>query len=406
MIRKVVGYLLLFLLLYFDYLYIGPIKLSHLWKVILFVYLLYVVFKHKLPNRVTRFLIIGFVTSLSIFYNTNLKLGVSGDITFFLDIISIPLFVSYFFICIIYKKYLEVESFVLSISIFVILSNIPFLTGWLSPKEAVSVGYDTKDFGVKVFGIFNNASGASKIFAVSSIIILAYFKRFWSGGVVRKLFWIVLTIVGFLSVIYSFARTGWFIYVLGILIMFLYRSSIKTKFLAILVSLVLVPTVISVFSQNVELYNRLIGKKENKVYVEGDYNRISSGRADLFLHSIDIFNEMSPMEKLIGIGTYGALEEMKLKTRTKTFSHNRLLELLLVGGIFTLFLYVFYLKNIIRLTITKITNKDNFTKRLPITLLILFLMSLIPSHGFGFYCNVLFSGILVLGQKYKYEVSS
>ena len=397
---------MLFFLLYYDYIHIGPIKLSHLWKVLLFFYLLYIVFKHKLPRKVSKFLVIGFITSLSIFYNANLVLGISGDITFFLDLISIPLFVAYFYICVLYKKYVEVESFILNISIFVILSNIPFLIGWLEPKGVVDVGYDSKGFGVKVFGVFNNASGASKIFAISSIIVFAYFKRFWNGGIIKKVFWVVLTIVGFLSVIYSFARTGWVIYILGFLILFLYKSSIKTKFVAFLLFLVVVPIIASIFSNNVELYNRLIGKKENKAYVVGDYNRISSGRGDLYMHSIDIFNEMTLMEKLMGIVTYGALEKMRLKTRTRTFSHNRILELLLVGGVFTLFLYVFYLKSIIKLTINKFHNKENLIKRLPITLLILFLISLIPSHGFGFYSNVLFSGVIVLNQKYKYEVSS
>lgn len=403
MYKNIFAYSFLFLLLYFEYIHIGFIKLSHLWKIVLFIYLLTIVFKYKLPYPLQKFLFLGFIISISIFFHANSFKNISGDITFFLDLISIPLFLSFFSICLFYKKYLNLEMFILNISVFIILSNLPFLLGILEPKETMEVGYDDVRQLTQVFGIFNNASGASKLFTLSSLIVFAHKRKFFENGAIHKAFWIALCIIGFFSVIYSFARTGWILYFLGLLILSFYKSSFRMKLFAFFLSIIIIPILISIFTTNEQLYNRLIGKKENKEYVYGDYNRVSSGRIDLFKYSIKIFQELSPLEKFVGIGTEGALEGMRRRTGNRTFSHNRFLEILLVGGCFVFLLYIIYLKYLIRFAGTRFKRGQDLKARLSTTLLILFLISLVPSHGFGFYGNILFTAIIVINQKNKYE---
>ena len=87
-------------------------------------------------------------------------------------------------------------------------------------------------------------------------------------------------------------------------------------------------------------------------------------------------------------------------------SHNRPMEILQYGGIVALILYFLFLWKLFLLI------KFNHAKRsfayddLPFIILVIYIISIIPSHGFPIWADLLFGGVIALSmidKEYKHN---
>lgn len=398
-LKSLFASILLFFVLYYDQTFLGPIKVSHLWKIILFGYITLLVVLYSKKRFFNSYFLLGIIAGLSLLVNTTTTQGFQNDLLMFFDIYSLPLFYAYFI------KSGEVENnpqrmdrLVLFFALFTILSNIPFLLGILdSPKDIEEILSSEEDSFRAVTGLFHNASGASKVFTVATLTIVAFRNWFLDRGKWYKISWLTLVMIGIASVILSFTRTGWALFILGFSFLLLYKSKTRSRIKSFLIIGFVIFLAVILFKSNELLYNRLIGKKEGRVYTK-DINYISSGRGTLYSYSLEIIMESNTPEFLFGYGSKGALDKMQEKIGNRTYPHNRFLEIFLVGGLITFILYLFYIKKLFgllpRLNHTNITTLE----KLPITIFFIYFISLFPSHGLGIYSNILFAAIIAQAQ--------
>lgn len=390
----------LFLVLFFDQTFIGPIKVSHLWKIILFGYITVLVLSYSRKGLFNSFFLLGVITGISLLINTTASQGFQNDLLIFFDIYSLPLFYVYFRnLGEIENSSQSLEKLLLFFVFFTILSNLPFLLGILeSPKDIEEILSSEEDSFSGVTGLFHNASGASKVFTVATLTIIAFRKRFIEKSQWYRIIWLALVIIGIASIVFSFTRTGWALFILGFSFLLLYRSKLRSKLRSVLVIGIMIFLAVILFKSNELLYNRLIGKKEGRVYTK-DFNSISSGRGTLYSYSIDIIKEARNTEFLIGFGSKGTFDKMQEKIGNRTYPHNRFLEIFLVGGLVTFLLYLFYLKKIFGL-LPKLNHPYVTTlEKLPKAIFFIYFISLFPSHGLGIYSNIIFAAIIVQSQR-------
>lgn len=398
-LKYFIASVVLFIVLFFDQTFLGQIKVSHLWKIILFGYITVLVVLYSEKRFFNSFFFLGIITGVSLLVNTSTSKGFQNDLLMFFDIYSLPLFYVYF------RKWGEIENnyqsldrLVIFFALFTILSNIPFLLGILeSPKDIEELLSSEEDPFRAITGLFHNASGASKVFTVATLTIVAYRKRFMDKSTWNKLIWLALVIIGVASIVFSFTRTGWALFILGFSFLLLYRSRTRSRIRSLMIISFMIFLAVLLFKSNELLYNRLIGKKSNRPYTK-DLNYISSGRGTLYSYSFDIIKEASFIEFLIGFGSKGALDKMQERIGNRTYPHNRFLEIFLVGGLITFLLYLFYLKKLFGL-LPKLNHPYATTLvKLPFAIFLIYVISLFPSHGLGIYSNIIFAAILAKAQ--------
>ncbi len=397
--KYLIGSILLFVVLFFDQTFIGPVKVSHLWKALLFGYITIIVFLNTKNGLTNSFLLLGIATAFSLLVSTTTPHGFHTDLLIFFDIYSLPLFYVYFRNKWELKdNYQGLDRTIIFFALFVIISNIPFLLGILeSPKDIEELLSSEEDLFMGITGLFHNASGASKVFTVATLTIIAYSRKIVDKNKKYKLAWVVLIIIGMTSIVFSFTRTGWALFILGFSFLLLYKSRFRSKIRSIVVISLLLFAAVILFRSNEALYNRLIGRKANRAYVN-DFNSISSGRGSLYKYSFEIIKEANTSEFLLGYGSKGALDEMKKKIGNRTYPHNRFLEIFLVGGLITFLLYLLYLIKLLRLIPSIKRLHVSTYEKLPLAIFFIYFISLFPSHGLGIYSNIIFAAIIAKAQ--------
>ena len=387
LIKTSIIFLLMFFLIRHETLQVSGVKLSILWKVPIILYL--IVFNLKYIGN--KFLMISFLLGISLMINTGFPGNSISDFSELVEILSIPLV--YFFAKEKFKnKPQKLQRIIILTSCFFIISAIPFIFNFL--ESTVEVGATTSlenigGSGAKLSGIFFHPNIASKVFVVSVLVII----YFYYDGVKTKFLWVFFILIGFYAVYQTFSRTAWITLLIGILYMLFLENKSK-KFLYKLAPIFLV--LFLVLNNNIvntdAIYNKLTGSTITKDNASGDLNQLSSNRLVLSIGAWEIFKKSNFIEKSIGYGKIGALNEMEKATGLYLTAHNRILEIFLIGGLITLILYLLYLYIMYKIIFL---DKSNLKiKSLLKVLFVLMIIYQIPSHGFPLWVNYIFALLL------------
>ncbi len=330
----------LFLLFHFESLYLGPIKISHLWKGSLLVYLLFVLIQ---KGKIKPY-IYGPLLLLSIMQLVNIELinNPLNSITLFATTLILPLIGMYAF------KFSpkQLQKSLLYFSSFFILSFVPYQIGLLSSfgsaYELLSYGSENKG----LVGPFSSPHAASTALATSLLVVVF----FWLSNTYSKWLLSMLFALGFYFLFLTYVRTGMAGFAIGLLPIawfFGKHSLVKSLRLAIVLSF----STLFIFSwvlSNETMMNRITGERETSSETES-FEQLGSGRGMIYLSSLEIYAEANILEKIIGIGESEALERMEDKIGQGLLPHNGFLQLLLNNGILALLLFLYFIRNIYKL---------------------------------------------------------
>lgn len=388
-----------FALLYYEETQIGPIRISHLWKAILYLLILLLIFSRvSRKQKVDKFVFVGILLSISSLLHVNLSQLNIADVNFAIELMTIPIF---FYVFRRYFTYEKLELVILFLSSFFIVSNLPFILGFLEQPGRLS---DIERYGViggyALSGLFFSISVSSKIFAISSVIIFGF------KDVISEKFsfvtWFLLFMFSIYCVLFSFARTGWVIFIVGLFsLLFLgYRYDIKKFF--ILTLLILSSSAIIINQYADALQNRFLKINVDQTSQAIDYNRMTSGRLSMVDSAFIVYKNMSFEEKFLGVGNERTRSKIGLYHGSDLVPHNKILQILLQGGVTTLVIFVVYLFFLIKLCLKYFRNSP--IGSLPVVLLIMYILAMLPSHGIGIYSSILFSAVLVYSMKPVVEI--
>lgn len=323
------GLLLLFLF-HFETLYIGPIKISHLWKGVVLVYLLISIIKNKHKTFIYKpFIWIAILQLLNIeLLNNPFNAFVNFGTTLLLPVIGIY---------VLKLNYYQLRNALIFFSLFYIFSFIPYRLGIL---QSIAEGYNLSAFGGTsgLVGPFQNPHGAAISLASALIIVLYY----WLEGSFNKLHLTLLFLLGFYFLLSTYVRTGFAMFAIGSIPTLIYfakkrfrtffQLSVFAFFLAILVS--------NWIFSNEALINRITGQSHYQS--EESFESIGSGRGGIYIASLQIFAEANIIEKVFGIGQSEQFNRIYKKIGMRIGSHNGILDILLKNGIIGLLFLLAY----------------------------------------------------------------
>src|SRR5690554_2986291 len=271
--------LLLLLLFHFESLSLGPIKVSHLWKGVLLLFLLIKVFSNK--NIVVSVYKPLLGISFLLLLNIEILINPFNSILLFGTNLILPLFG----IFLLKLSAAQLQSGLMFLSTFFVLSFIPYEIGILSSFKG---GYNLESYGVTeiggVIGPFQTVHSASTALAGSFIVLL----YFWFKKVYKPLILIMLMGICFYFLIFTYVRTGMAMVIVGSIPILSHYSkkNIKTMirfiFIGVTISILISGWVLT----NETLMDRITGKRASGSQETESFETLGSGRGKLFIASI------------------------------------------------------------------------------------------------------------------------
>ena len=397
--KNIIFYFFLFCLLYFeDRVSFAGTSLSNIWKSLSVLFFSFVVISKKFQFGISKFDVIVLLLVGSFFFNLN------GIITFsdfeeLILILILPL--SYYTFYFFHKNnYLKLKKSILYLSVFLILSGIPFLLGIIEPVS--SFAEKRLDFAESyqlnstiLVGFFKHSALSSLTFVFSTVIVWVIgFKENKS----KKLVFLFLCFLGCFEVFRAFTRTGWVLLALFPLL-FLYYSESYSKIKKIRITFLILLCFTVIYSSSQVIQNRVLSQKVNSFNQSDDLvTKIGSGRNLIILMALESVISKGNLAIFLGLGKEGALEGTG-----GALAHNKLVEIFVYGGLKSLIIYLFYLFYLSK-EILRRKSKDNIFI-LSISLYILMFFSLLPSHGLPLWGDVLFGGVIAL-NRISYELKN
>lgn len=331
-----IGILLLFLF-HFESLSLGIVKISHLWKGVLLIYMVVGIIGQK-----NNLFIYGSYIFLAILQVVNVELfdNPFNAIVNLTTTLLIPVMGIY----VLRFHPSQLRSALIFFSSFFILSFIPYKLGIL---DSYKEGYDLESFGgtFGLVGPFQNPHTASLTLAGSLLIVL----YFWFQGFFNRTYLIILFILGSYFLLNTYVRTGMVMVVVGILPLLFHfiRKRDMSPFRIIFFVLFFVIMASNWIISNEVLINRITG--ENKYRQDYSFESMGSGRGGIYLVSIEIFDEATVLEKIFGLGNTKQVELISNKMGVRIGSHNGFLDILLTTGIIGLLAFLYFLFCIYRI---------------------------------------------------------
>lgn len=387
-----------FSIFYIETISIGGLKIAILWKIVLIGIIILYIFSSKNSTQ-KKFIFWGYLYSLKNFINLSSFSYFISALTEVIKSAIIPL-LAHFFILLQKNKNLDLYKILLSISIYIIISTIPFLLGIIQP---LSKGYDLSLFGLEAYGfvgIFQIAHSAAVTIAFAIIVLIYEFEKSISKKL--KIIYLILILLGLWVEIQTYARTGFAItFVAGTYLIFI-NKSIKYYIKISIPIIILCVTAYSYYLSSKVLQMRIEGtnKYQIKSKTEAD---LGSGRFKFQAHAIENWSSSDFDVIFIGLGIEIAKDMMEEDVGLRIYAHNGFIDILQFNGIIGIFIYGIFLLYMI---IFIISNKSSPFYRLNIALLLAYLVSMFFQGEHFFLADVILAlGLALLSKKNNYEIN-
>lgn len=388
--RYILLFVPFFLLFYSEALELGGVTISQLWKLPLFGYLIYYLFQHRhLHTHIWSQ--VQYWSSLKNMINAADVSGFMVNVLAAVKFAFMPLLFNYM-----NNKSWNVSTLrkvLLVISQYFVLTNIPFLLGIKTQKTGVDYG----DF-VAYSGIFQNQHAMSVIMAICIIVILNEFKQGIFPNLLSKLYNIALIALAGYAMYLGFARTGWLMCFLAIIVLYLPRGIRIKQWLSITLVITLLMGGFSyLFTANQHFHDRLVG---NDLQTHQRVN-FDSGRSQYISIALDRYVHGTVPELLIGVSYSEVTSVMKQKTGMAIGAHNGFVDMLVNNGAIGIGLMLFFAFSLL---VFILRRKRMPTFRLAMAMWVMYISFQTTQGGCMFHSDFLYALIYcILEKEYRQE---
>jgi hypothetical protein len=345
MIKKIFQHLLyfnaFFWLFYFEPANVGGITFSQLWKIplILFVIIYLILFKKIKIHPISYW---GYIYSFKNAVSVSLIEYPIETIILSIKFATIPLFLQIFnnyFV----SKVEKIKIILVSLSFYVILASVPFMVNILQPL-GTALKFDrlgiSDEFGF--VGFFQSSHACAIITSLAIINLLFFLKD--AKDLSMKLLYVSTITLGIVVVYLTYVRTGYFMLVTGILILYLDKVNLKTFFKSLLLGVSIYLVVFYLFENSYIFRARIEDKSIYSNNSNDWFSQVGSGR--LVFSSINI-NEWIGSNLIaftIGIGEEVAMDNMYKKIGFRIFSHNGFVDIAITNGLLGIIIYSIFFR--------------------------------------------------------------
>ena len=384
--RYILSFPLFFLLFYVESIKIGSIAVSQMWKIPLALYMLYYVFQYR--HKPTP------LWSKAQYWQSLKWIFTAGYITQFM--VNLQACIKFLFLPLLFNfirnkdwNIEHIRAILLTIVHFFVLTNFPFL---FFGFKGISHGHDYGTY-VAYSGIFQNQHAMSVIMAICIIVILSYIQKQYIVGRWNKIYNVFLLCVAAYAMYLGFARTGWLMCLLAVIVVFWPKGLDAKQWIGIIVvGAVLVGGLSYLMVTDTLFYDRIVG---NNITTHEHMN-VTSGRTEYSAAALERFIDGNPIEWVIGLSTENIYDAIFLKTGMRVGAHNGFVDMLTRNGIVGLGLMLVFLVSLL-LFIRKRNQCDSY--RMALAMWIMILSFQITQGGVMFHTDLLYALILCLLEK-------
>jgi O-antigen ligase len=330
-IKILYPYIILFVLIYFGAVKIGPITFSQIWKIPLFVFLIWQVLI-KRNDKKLGMIKWSYARATKNLVTANFSVSYFYGIVDFIRYMMFPLMFEYAYRNI--KNIRKLDKILLGFAQFIILSGIPFSLGILESKAEDAQSFIDFD---SYIGMFQNTHGASITTTTAVLILMAYLKINSTIIKYKKLNYALL-IYGVTLIYLTFVRTGYLMFIVGVVFLFLPKKlNFKQVMSGLAVFLILGVGFYVLLETNETFYNRIFDIRNGKQTAAG------SGRFLFWMASFELWYNGSVFEMLFGHGFHDLIMYMYQKTGLPVFAHNEFFTQLGQNGLLGVIFFIGYL---------------------------------------------------------------
>lgn len=374
-----------FTIFYIEILSIAGIKIAVIWKLALLIFIIMYIFQDKGKSNIKKFVFFGYLYSLKNFFTLSSFANLIESLTEAIKSSYIVL-LFHFFIILNRNRNINLYKILLSFSIYIILSSIPFLLNIISP---LGKGYDLSIFGIEeqgFVGIFQVPSSAAVTIAFA-LLVLIYHLSNKPLSSKNKLLLVMLILLGLWIEIQTFARTGFAIVIVAGGYLFLYKKSFKFYLKLIIPFLIFLGILFSYYNSSKAFQMRING---TNIYLEKSQTETDggSGRLKFSKHAIENWLDKDIEGLWIGLGTELAKDMMKEDVGLRIYAHNGFVDTLQFNGLIGVLLYLMFLFFVIKFIYQ---NKHHTYYKLNIAILYGYLISMLFQGEHYFMADVIFA---------------
>ncbi len=384
--RYILLFPLFFLLFYVESIKIGGIVVSQLWKIPLALYMLYYVFQHRHLSTPT--------WAQAQYWQSLKWVFTGGYVTQFM--VNLQACIKFLFLPLLFNfirnkdwNVEQIRAILLTTVHYFVLTNIPFL---FFGFKGISHGHDYGTY-VAYSGIFQNQHAMSVIMAICMIVILSYMQKRYIVGRWNKMYNVFLMCVAAYAMYLGFARTGWLMCLLAVIVVFWPKDMTVRQWIAMAtVGVVLMGSLSYLMATDTLFYDRVVG---NNITTHEHMN-VTSGRTEYTAAALERFVNGNPIEWIIGVSTENIYDAIFLKTGMRVGAHNGFVDMLTRNGIVGLGLMLVFLVSLL-LFIRKRNQCDSY--RMALAMWVMMLSFQITQGGVMFHTDLLYALVLCLLEK-------
>lgn len=341
MIKYILYLTVLFFVMYFSSVDIGPVKLSHLFKGLIVAILFLLNFFNYFSNiRKNRFAFLLLILGFSSIINPYFFDFYFDNISYSLEILSFPLFFGFFY----NYNAVEINKILKYLSFFFILTCIPIQLGFIDP---IVTGRSLDLFGGEgatgFVGLFESSHACAMVLTFSSLYLFYNIHHEKKINSNLDILQILIFVYSIIPIYFSYVRTAYLVFTLGLLV--IYFSKYKFSFIQLVRVLILLAAsyiiLTQIFSRDIIFQNRIQDQRVEgfKSRSEGTFDEFASGRGRIWIGSIKSFNDSSIIDKLIGKGPEESKNSLYRNVGLKLIPHNGFIGYLVSEGLIGLILY-------------------------------------------------------------------
>lgn len=351
-VKYIFFFLIFFMLHYLEGLPpIGGLSVAQLWKLpVLGVLLVYNITK---VYRYTSIEKSGYLMAMQSVMNRETLINPIFSVVKASKLFTLPLFLG-FFRNVVRRRAATLETVMYCFAQFICLSSLPVMLGIVSPlKEMRSAGSFIED-AVYFSGVLGTAHAAASYWCIAILVLLFGLISGYFRSTAARLYNIAMLVVGFVSIFMAYTRTGWFMLVVGLVVLL---KPVRLTFKHILVFLSAIAVMYGgfeyLFENNEAFRLRMTG---TNMYNGNDGETIDtdgSGRTEFWQTGISNWANNDTYALLFGAGYTKVTDDNFKATGLRVFSHNQFIDALCQHGLIGLlllliFFYCIY-KNIVRI---------------------------------------------------------
>lgn len=370
--RIIFIYIFLFLLLYFEHEQIGFITFSQLWKIPLFVYLMFQVFIIRKSKKLV-FVKWSYARAGKNLINGGVFLNYFFEVVDFIRYMMFPLMFEYISFKI--KDLKRLDLLLLGFAQFVILSGIPFVIGVVESRVDA---FQFDDF-TSYTGVFQGAHAAA-ITTTVSILIILYFLKVKSQSIRFPKIQYLIVLFGIYLLYLTFVRTGYAMFVVGLFVLYIPQNLNVKQIIGSVFVLLIVSFGFNYLLETNELfYNRIFDIRN------GQQTSVGSGRLVFWEAAVDLWLNGNYFQLLFGHGFEGLTQKMYDVTGLRIYAHNEFFTQLGQNGLLGVFFFIGYLFSLFKFI--RIRRKEG-SYRLALTVFALYVSLMVTQGGMWFPMDV------------------